>query len=319
MPEVGAFGFVERGELDVLGFGESGEVGKITSRAVADFWRAFDADTEMPGIGGKLSLERREWRLVRTFFGVEEKLHEVWTDEFDGSRAERRVFDECAEGQNDFGSPGRGDEAAAGRRGRKSSEVEAGDHCESAERADKKLVKVVAGDVFDDAAAALAELAGAVDEFRANEEIAGGAVRKPKRRIDARSDDAADGGFEIERNGERKKLFSIVERDGEIVEIGAGIDAEREVAGIVVCDLVDAGHVEGEVVAGGRHADAEFSAIAAGDEGEFFESGETDDFGNFFGGGRFCDGGRREIVYGVFAAGYRVCGNVISADESFKA
>jgi len=105
--------------------------------------------------------------------------------------------DRAAESERSFGARERGDEAAAaGDRSRKRAEVEAGDDGEGAEGADEKLVEVVAGDIFDDAAAALAEFAGAVDEFRADEEIARGAVELAQRRVDAGGDGAADGAAE---------------------------------------------------------------------------------------------------------------------------
>ncbi len=63
-------------------------------------------------------------------------------------------------------------------------------------------MEVVAGDVFDDTAAALAELACAVDEFGADEEVAGGAVKLAEGRINAGGDGAADGGAGIPRNEE---------------------------------------------------------------------------------------------------------------------
>lgn len=151
-------------------------------------------------------------------------------------------------------------------------------------------MEVIAGDILDHSAAALAKMSRAVDEFRADKKIAGGAIGVTKRGIDAGSDDAADGRFEIKRNGQREKLFLVVEWHGEVVEIGASVNAESEVARIVLGDLIEAGHVEGKVVANRRHADAEFGAIAAWDECEMLESGEADDFSNFFRGGRSCDG-----------------------------
>jgi hypothetical protein len=256
----------------------------------------------MPGVGGKFSLEWREWRFGRMLLGLKEELHELRTYKVDGGRAERGFFDAGSKGESVFGSAGRSYESAAGWRSGKRAEVEASDNSKSAERADEKFMEVIAGDVLDHAAAAFAETAGAVNEFRADEEIASSAVGMAKRGIDAGSDDAADRGFKIKRDGKRQKLFLIVERYGEVVEIGSGIDAEGEVAGIVVSDFVEAGHIEGEVVARGRHADAEFGAIAAGDKGEMFESGEANDFGDLFGGGWFCDGGRSEFVDGVQCA-----------------
>ena len=64
-------------------------------------------------------------------------------------------------------------------------------------------MEVVAGDIFDDAAAALAKAASTVYKFGANEEVTCGTVRMAKRRIHAGSDDTTDGGFKIKRDGKR--------------------------------------------------------------------------------------------------------------------
>ena len=214
---------------------------------------------------------------------------------------------------------GREHEATASGRGRKGAEIEACDDGERAERADEKFVEVVAGYVFDDAAAAFAKATGAIYEFGTDQEIARGAIRMTKRGIDAGSDDAADGGFEIKRDGKREKLFLFVEGSGEVVEIGASIDADGEIAGIVVCDLVEAGRVEGNVVAGRWHADTEFGAVAAGDEGEFFESGKTDNFCDSLGGGWFGDGGGGDFVDGVLRADCGISNDLRRTDGGFEA
>lgn len=90
-----------------------------------------------------------------------------------------------------------------------------------------------------------------------------------------------------------------VKRRGKIVEVGAGIHADGEITGIVMDDLVKAGHVKRNVVTRGRHADFEFAAMAAGGEGEFFECGEAHDFGDLFGGGWFDNSGRNDFVNSV--------------------
>jgi hypothetical protein len=66
------------------------------------------------------------------------------------------LCDGSAKSERAFGVGEGCDEAAAAcERSRKGAEVEASDDRECAERADEELVKVVAGDVLDDAAAAL--------------------------------------------------------------------------------------------------------------------------------------------------------------------
>src|SRR6266567_1421859 len=204
----------------------------------------------MPGVSGEFSLKRRRRRLRRIFLGLEEELQKLGADYVDRSGSERRLLDEMAERKSIFGRGKRDDETAArGRRG-KGPEVEAGDDGKSAERADQELVEVVAGDVFDDAATALTEATGAVDKFRANQEVPGSAVGMAKRGVHAGGDDASDGGFEVKRDREWQELFLLVERSGEVVEVGSGIDADGEVAGIVMSDLVEGGHVEGDDVFG---------------------------------------------------------------------
>ncbi len=68
-------------------------------------------------------------------------------------------------------------------------------------------MEVVAGDVFDDAAAALGESAGAGDEFGADQEVARGAVKLTQRGVDAGGDCAADGAVGIPGDEERQELM----------------------------------------------------------------------------------------------------------------
>src|SRR5207244_12739181 len=110
-----------------------------------------------------------------------------------------------------------------------------------AKRADQELGEVVAGDVFDEAATALTEATGAVDKFRANQEVPGSAVGMAKRGVHAGGDDASDGGFEVKRDREWQELFLLVERSGEVVEVGFGIVADGGVAGIVMSVWVGGG------------------------------------------------------------------------------
>ena len=319
MPEVGAFGFVESNELRGLRREGSGKRGEFARSTLADFGSAFCADAKVPGIRWEFSLKRGGGGLGGILFGFEKKMHQLRADEIDGGSAKWRAFDKIAENESIFVGAKRNDEAAAPRRFRKSAEVEASDDRESTKRADEKLVKVVAGDVFDDAATAFAEAAGAVNKIGADEEVARGAVRMAKRRVDTGSDDATDGGFEIERNRQREELFLFVEGSGEVVETGSGIHAYGEIAGIVVGNLVEAGHIEGDVVTGRRHADFEFGAIAAGDEGEFFERGKADDFGDLLGSGWFSDGRRSDLVDDVLGPDCRIGNDLRSADGGFEA
>lgn len=230
-------------------FGRFDETVEFAGGAFTNFGSAFDADAEVPGIRGEFSLKRGGRRLRTIFFGFEEELHELRADEIYGYGAKGCGLNKFAESKSIFVGAKRDDEAEARWRGRKSTEVEASDDRESAERTDEKFVEVVAGDVFNDAATAFAEAAGAVHKFRADKKIARGAIGMAKRRINTRSDDAADGGFEIKRDRKREKLFLLVERSGEVVEIGASVHADREIAGIIVGDLVEGGHVQSDVVA----------------------------------------------------------------------
>lgn len=293
---------VENSALDVICGGFGGQGGQFAGRAIADFRGTFHTDAKMPGIRGEFPLQGRGGWIGKVFFGVEKKLHKLRADELNGCGSERRMSDEALKMKSVFRGPKGGHESAAGGRGRKGAEVEARDDREGAERADKKLVEIIAGDIFDDAAAAFAELAGAVNKFRADQEVPGGAVGVAKSGIQTGSDDAADGGIEIERHGERKELLLIVERNGKVIEVGACVHAESEVAGIVVGDLVEGSHLESDVIARRRHADIELGAIAAGDDGELFESGEADDFSDFLGRSWSCNGRGKNFVDGVGGA-----------------
>src|SRR5260370_715948 len=115
----------------------------------------------------------------------------------DGSqreRGERRLSDGSAKSERAF-CVGEGcDEAtAACERSRKRTEVEARNDGECTEGADEELVEIVAGDVFDDATAALGESAGAGAEFGADQEVSRGAVQVTQRGVDAACDCAAGG------------------------------------------------------------------------------------------------------------------------------
>lgn len=98
----------------------------------------------------------------------------------------------------------------------------------------------------------------------------------------------------------------------------ASAGAESEVAGIVVDDLVESGHIESDVVAGGRHADAEFGARAAGDEGKFFKRGKADDFGDLFGGSGYCNSGGNDFVHGIAGPGGGIGENTRTAEDGFQ-
>ena len=176
VPEVGALGFAERDEPRGLRGGRNTELCEFTGGALTNFGDAFDTHTKMPAIGRDFFLKGRGGRFRRTLFGFDENLHELRTDKIDGGSANRRAFYEIAEGETVFVRAKREDEAAAGRRCRERAEVEASNHGESAERADEQLVKIIPGDIFDHASTALAEAAGAIDKFRANQEVTRGAV-----------------------------------------------------------------------------------------------------------------------------------------------
>lgn len=140
-----------------------------------------------------------------------------------------------------------------------------------------------------------------------------------KRGVDTGCNDPADCGFEIERNREREKLFLFVEGSGEVVETGAGIDADGEIARVVVGDLVEAGHVKGDVVTRRRHTDFEFRAVAAGNESDSSERSEADNLANFSGRSGLGDSGGNHFIDGVPSADCRVSRDLRSADGGFEA
>ena len=249
MPQVSAFGLVEGDQLRGLRRRGSGEMSEFAGGALTNFGSALHADAEMPRLGGKFPMKRCGGLLRRILLCFNEDLHELRANEVRRSGAKRRALDEIVESKSVFRRSKTKHKTTANRRRRKSAEVKACDNRKSAERTDEELVKIIAGDVFDHSAAAFAEATGAIDKFRANEEIAGSAIGMAKRRVHARGNDAADGGFVIKRDGKREKLFLFVQRRGEVVEIRPSIDADGEITRIVMGDLVEAGHVEGDVVA----------------------------------------------------------------------
>lgn len=127
VPEVGASGFVESDELPVFGLGRCDETIEFARDSLADFCSAFYADAEVPGIRREFSLKRDGGRFWSIFFGFEEELHELGTNQIHRSRAKRGRFDKFAECKSVFVGAKRDDEAPASRRCRKSAEIEAGD------------------------------------------------------------------------------------------------------------------------------------------------------------------------------------------------
>jgi len=121
------------------------------------------------------------------------------------------------------------------------------------------------------------------------------------------------------RDEKGEKLVVLIEGGIQFRQGDSGFRADGEVAGIVMGDLVKSSHVQCDVVARGGDADGELGAIAAGNEGELFESGEADDFGDFFGGGGFCDDGGQDFVDGVVGAGCGIDQNVRGSDDGSKA
>src|SRR5580704_4981791 len=201
----------------------------------------------------------------------------------------------------------RGEESARRKWRWKSAEVEARDYRESAERAHEKFMQVVTGDVFYDAAAAFHAGTSAVDEFGAEKEIASGTKGVAERGVDAGSDRATESRSQVVRDQEREKLVALKKGGIQFCYGHTGVRGDGEVGWVVVCDLVQAGHVQCDVVPGGGRADGKLGARASGDHCEAFFCGETDDFGGFFGGGGPSDGRGRDTVN-------RVGRNVSSGD-----
>ena len=273
----------------------------------------------MPGVFWQEAGEwSRRWIVSGRFFEVENKLQELRADEFHGSGGEWRSCNQAGKIKSLRGGGEGGYESAGFWRDGKGAQIQARDNGESTERTDEEFVEVVAGYIFDHAPATFAERAGAIDIVSSEKKIAHRAIGMSKRGIDAGSDDAADSRFKIKRDGKREKLLLLIERRGKIVEICAGINADNEVAGIVVGDFVESGHVDGDVVAAGGHADIDFGAIAAGDERELFQGGEAHDFGDFHGVRWPDDDGGNNFVDGIFAAHGRVSGDMGRAEESNK-
>ncbi len=148
-------------------------------------------------------------------------------------------------------------------RQRKRAKVDPRDHAERPERADHQLVQVVARDIFHHAPAAFRRGAIASDEFDAENVVARGAVKLPQRRIDAGRNRAADGRAIHERHDERKKLPMFRERAFDALQRNSGLDAERQIAGIVCNHAIEARQIEREIVLPRRRSHVEFGARAA--------------------------------------------------------
>ena len=125
-------------------------------------------------------------------------------------------------------------------------------------------MEVVAGDIFYDAAAGFDLCAVAVDEFGAEEKIARGAVGVAQRRIETGRDGAADGGVRVVGNEQREKLILLAQHRVELRERHARADADGEVGGIVVGDVIERGEIERDVVASRSRRAEKFSASADG-------------------------------------------------------
>ena len=122
----------------------------------------------------------------------------------------------------------------------------------------------------------LHERAGAVDEFCAEEEVARGAVGLAEWRIEAGGDGAADRCLwsNTAASSGRNWLCS----RSVAFNFASGMPAstlDGEVGGIVVGDLVQAGHVERDVVARGGRADARVWCGANTGRARAFFDGET--------------------------------------------
>lgn len=118
------------------------------------------------------------------FCGIE-NVRGFWGKDFDGLAAKGRLLYERIEFPSGDCVWKRCGKSGGRSRKRKSFEIDASDDAERADRAEEKLVEVIAADILDDAAAALGERAVAGDEFHAKNEVARGAVELAQRRIDA--------------------------------------------------------------------------------------------------------------------------------------
>jgi len=99
----------------------------------------------------------------------------------------------------------------------------------------------------------------------------------------------------------------------------AGFDAEGEVAGIVGDYFVEARHIEGEIVAGGRVTNAQFCARAGRDQRQFFRGSKFYDFGDFFARGRTNGGGGEFAVNFVGGELREIARDVCGADNFVEA
>ncbi len=171
-------------------------------------------------------------------------------------------------------------------RDRMEAKDSAGDDAKSAESAGDEFGEVVAGDVFDDFAAAARERAIGKRDGDADDEVAERAETETERAAIVGGENAADGGlFRPERiDGEALA----VPREGFLQSLdgAASFDGDGKVGPSVLEDVIQARSGKDEIGTGRRIAPGEFCAAAARDDGEAGFVRKAQEFGEFgFGAG----------------------------------
>src|ERR1700730_6323875 len=127
-------------------------------------------------------------------------------------------------------------------------------------------MQVVAGDVFYYPPATFGKSAGAVDKFSAKQKITRRTVAWSKTGTEVRGDRSSNRALVKKRNRQGKELLLLRKRLGQLRQIHSCVDTKGQISRIVIGNLIQGGHVERNVVASGRHSDAQFCTIATRDE-----------------------------------------------------
>ena len=152
-----------------------------------------------------------------------------------------------------------------------------GDDGQGAEGAGVETVEVVAGDIFDYFAAGFGDDAVGAGYGDANQPVAGQAVGGAQDAADAGGQCTADGGLARQRGAERHEL-AVGGQGG--VQLGEGhsrLDADGEVGGLQVGQLVEGGQIQDDAGAGGAVAHRDEGAPAGGIDGQAGAAGAGDD------------------------------------------
>lgn len=160
-------------------------------------------------------------------------------------------------------------------RKRMDTENGASDDAERAQSASDELGQIVAGDIFDDFAAAGGESAIGKSDSNADDEIAEWAEAETEGAIVARGKHAADRSLPGPERIEGETLAVLCERGLQPLDGAAGFDANGEVGPNMLDDFIEASGGQNEIGALWGIAPGELGAAPTRDDGEACVISET--------------------------------------------